>query len=370
MCVATHFPEAIPLRKITAPAITAALIKFFTTFGLPKVVQTDQGTNFMSRSFRQTLQSLGITHSVSSAYHPQSQGALERWHQTLKSVLHKYCHDTGRAWDEGVPFALFAIRGVKQESLGFTPAELMFGHYVRGPLKVLKEQFLCNISQQTTVQERLRHASALAKAALSSSQASMKERFDRKAVEREFEPGERVLVMLPTPGSALTARFSGPYDIKSKVSYTNYVIHTPERRRKVRLCHINMLKSYHSREAVRGEQEKTLETTAPGEASTSLVCVESWSDDGLAVLGSDQQTGRLSNTEFFLKIDTHLNHLPVDQRQEIVSFLRSHLSLFGDVPSSTNVLRHDIDVGTASPIKQHAYRCPLAKRELDRKSVV
>jgi hypothetical protein len=67
------------------------------------------------------------------------------------------------------------------------------------------------------------------------------------------------------------------------------------------------------------------------------------------------------------EIDTHLNHLPVDQRQEIVSFLRSHLSLFGDVPSSTNVLRHEIDVGTASPIKQHAYRCPLAKRELMKK---
>ena len=292
----------------------------------------------------------------------------------LLSLLRKYCHDTGRDWDEGVPFALFAIRGVKQESLGFSPAELVFGHDVRGPLKVLKEQFLCNFSQQTTVQdlvsrcrERLRHASALAKVALSSSQESMKERFDRKAVEREFEPGERVLVLLPTTGSALTARFSGPYVIKSKVSDTNYVIHTPERRRKVRLCHINMLKSYHSREAVRGEQEKTPETTAPGETSTSLVCVESWSDDGLAVLGSDQQTGRLSNTGFLSEIDTHLNHLPVDQRQEIVSLLRSHLSLFGDVPSSTNVLKHDIDVGTASPIKQHAYRCPLAKRELMKK---
>ena len=108
-------------------------------------------------------------------------------------MLRKYCHDTGRDWDEGVPFALFAIRGVKQESLGFSPAELVFGHDVRGRQKVLKEQFLCNISQQTTVQdlvsrctERLRHASALAKVALSSSQESMKERFDRKAVEREL----------------------------------------------------------------------------------------------------------------------------------------------------------------------------------------
>ncbi|KAG7464302.1 Retrovirus-related Pol poly from transposon 297 [Solea senegalensis] len=374
MCATTRFPEAIPLRRITAPAITRALIKFFTMFGLPKVVQTDQGTNFLSRSFKQTLYALGITHSVSSAYHPQSQGALERWHQTLKSMLRKYCHDTGRDWDEGVPFTLFAIREAKQESLGFSPAELVFGHNVRGPLKVLKEKFLCNISPQTTVQdfvsqckERLRNASALAKVALSSSQESMKERFDRKAVKREFEPGERVLVLLPTPGSALTARFSGPYVIKSKVSDTNYVIHTPERRRKVRLCHINMLKSYHSREANQGEQEKTPETAASRETTTSLVCVESLPDDGLTVLGSDQQSGRLSNTEFLAKIDTHLNYLPVDQQRDIVSLMRSHPSLFNDVPSSTNVLKHDIDVGSASPIKQHAYRCPLAKRELMKK---
>lgn len=73
MCVSTRFPEAVPLRNITAPTITKSLIKFFTTFGLPKVVQTDQGTNFLSKIFRQTLKALGISHSVSSAYHPESQ---------------------------------------------------------------------------------------------------------------------------------------------------------------------------------------------------------------------------------------------------------------------------------------------------------
>ena len=48
MCVATRYPEAIPLRKITSQSVVKALIKFFSTFGLPKIVQTDQGTNFLS----------------------------------------------------------------------------------------------------------------------------------------------------------------------------------------------------------------------------------------------------------------------------------------------------------------------------------
>ena len=130
---------AIPLRKIT---VVKALIKFFSTFGLPKIVQTDQGTNFLSGIFEQVLKSLAITHRVSSAYHPESQGALERWHGTLKSVRRKYCLEHGKDWDDGVPLALFAVREAVQESLGFSPAELVFGHTVRGPLKVLKDSII------------------------------------------------------------------------------------------------------------------------------------------------------------------------------------------------------------------------------------
>ena len=256
MCVSTRFPEAIPLRTVTAQAVTKALVTFFTNYGLPKSVQTDQGTNFLSRVFKQTLQTLGISHSVPSAYHPESQGALERWHQTLKSMLKKYCHETGRDWDEGVPFVLFAVRDAKQESLGFSPAELVFGHHVRGPLKVLKEKLVSSSPPKTNVldfvsrcRERLHHATKLARESLASSQVSKKKRFDKRAVKREFQPGDEVLVFLPTPGSALTPRFSGPFVVESKVSDTDYVIRTPERRRKTRLCHINMLKLFHSREA-------------------------------------------------------------------------------------------------------------------------
>lgn len=48
MYTSTRFPEAIPLRKITAPVIIKSLIKFFSLFGLPRTIQSDQGTNFMS----------------------------------------------------------------------------------------------------------------------------------------------------------------------------------------------------------------------------------------------------------------------------------------------------------------------------------
>lgn len=49
-------------------------------------------------------------------------------------MLRKVCHETGRDWDEGLPFVLFAFRDAKQESLGFSPAEIVLGYNVRGPL--------------------------------------------------------------------------------------------------------------------------------------------------------------------------------------------------------------------------------------------
>ncbi len=113
MCVATRFPEVIPLWKITAKSVINALIKFFTTFGLPNIIQTDQGSNFLclqSNVFKNVFKALKVSHVESSAYHPESRGALERWHQTLKSALRKYCLETENEWDDGVPFVLFALR--------------------------------------------------------------------------------------------------------------------------------------------------------------------------------------------------------------------------------------------------------------------
>ena len=87
MCASTRFPEAIPLRNIKTKTIVKALVKFFTFVGLPKSVQSDQGSNFMSCVFQQVMHELRIKQYRPSAYHPESQGALERFHQTLKNMI-------------------------------------------------------------------------------------------------------------------------------------------------------------------------------------------------------------------------------------------------------------------------------------------
>ena len=119
MCASTRFPEAIALRNIKAATIVTALIKFFTLVGLPKSIQSDQGSNFTSGLFQQVMHELGIEQYTSSAYHPESQGALERFHQTLKNMIRTYCLEFQKDWDEGVHLLLFAAREAVQETLGY-----------------------------------------------------------------------------------------------------------------------------------------------------------------------------------------------------------------------------------------------------------
>ena len=73
---------------------------------------------------------LGIKQLKSTAYHPESQGALEQFHQTLKNMLQAYCAKNDKDWDEGVHLVLFAAKEAVQESLGFSPFQLVFGHMV------------------------------------------------------------------------------------------------------------------------------------------------------------------------------------------------------------------------------------------------
>ena len=87
MCRATQFLEAVPLCTIKAPKIVDSLVKFFTFVGLPRSVQSDQGSNFMSGLMQQTMYQLSVRQCKSSAYHPESQHTLERFHQTLKNMI-------------------------------------------------------------------------------------------------------------------------------------------------------------------------------------------------------------------------------------------------------------------------------------------
>jgi len=86
MCTGTRYVRAFPLRNCTARAVAKALLSFFTQYGFAKVVLSDQGTHFTASVIDHLLREFGVEHHFSSACHPQTQGALERFHQTLKPM--------------------------------------------------------------------------------------------------------------------------------------------------------------------------------------------------------------------------------------------------------------------------------------------
>ena len=232
----SRFPEAIPIRSIKAPNIIKHLMHFFSRFGLPKTIQSDQGSNFMSHCFKNQLKEWGIKHIVASPYHAQSQGALERFHQTLKAMMRKFCLNVSKSWEGDLPFLLFAIRSVPNESLGLSPFEVVFGHNVRGPLDVLRESWEeANINPEhigewlSKTRGKLYSAWGMVRENLIKAQTKMKAMYDFKSKSRQFHKGDSVLVLLPVPGDPLHAKFMGPYTIEKKVNETNYVINTPDR---------------------------------------------------------------------------------------------------------------------------------------------
>ena len=135
-----------------------------------------------------------------------------------------YSIENSKDWDEGVHLLLFAVRESVQESLGFSPFELVFGHVVCGPLLLLKEKWLDEDPEKiivlkyvATFKVRLFRAGQMAKRNLQESQSKMKVWYDRKAESRLLEPGERVLVLFPVVGNPLQAKYSGPYKVVKKL---------------------------------------------------------------------------------------------------------------------------------------------------------
>ena len=194
---ATRYPEAIPLKHTDAETIADEIIKVFARVGIPEELLTDQGTNFTSGLMRQVTASLRISRLRTTPYHPQTDGLVERFNGTLKSMLRRFAREAPKSWDDLLPYLLFAYREVPQASTGFSPFELLYGRKVRGPLDVIRESWVGNTETEPTnvldyVMEMRRKLQAMAEVAqtnLAHAQVKQKEYYDRHAGHRAFEPG-------------------------------------------------------------------------------------------------------------------------------------------------------------------------------------
>ena len=136
----TRYPEAVPLKNIETGTIAEELGEFFARTGVPAEILKDQGSKFTSQLLKEVYRIMKIEPIRTCPYHPQTDGLVERFNSTLKSMLKKMAKDDPTDWDRWLPYLIFAYREVPNESTGFSPYELLFGRHVRGPLDKLRNR--------------------------------------------------------------------------------------------------------------------------------------------------------------------------------------------------------------------------------------
>ena len=351
---ATRYPEAIALRTIDTPMVAEELVKFFARMGVPEEILTDQGTNFTSQLLHEVYQLLHIKPIRTTPYHPQTDGLVERFNGTLKAMLRKTVDEEGRDWDRLLPYLLFAYREVPQASTGFSPFELFYGRHVRGPLDVLKESWEASkrstesvVSYVLTIQERLKKLRDIVQENLKAAHATQKAWYDRHSRDRAFNPGDKVLVLLPTSTNRLLASWRGPYPVVRRVSPVNYEVEMADRRKKKGIFHIKMLQLWHPPCALSLLAEET-----PGETDGEI-------DDDVVLWNSGAEAAGTPTIN---------EGLTTSQLEELRTLLSEFKDVLQNEPGRTHAAEYRIRT-KAAPVRLPPYRLPHAYRDTVRKEL-
>ena len=138
MDYATRYPEAIALPSIETEHVAEALVEMFSRVGVPDEMLTDCGSQFTSEIMKEVARLLSLQQLTTLAFHAQCNCLVERSHAMLKQMLRRMCAERPKDWDRYLPALLFAVREVPQESLGFSPFELLYERNVHGPMAILR----------------------------------------------------------------------------------------------------------------------------------------------------------------------------------------------------------------------------------------
>ena len=219
----TRYAIAIPTRDQKATTVAKALwTNVFQHYGFPSRLHSDQGRDFESRVIQELCKLLEIKKSRTTPYHPQGNGQVERFNQTLLKMLGTLETEKKEHWRDYVAPLVHAYNCTRNDATGMSPYFLMFGREARLPIDLKmgvspdSESDTSHRRYAQKLRDRLRKAHKLASDMADKKAAANKARYDEKVRECTILPGDRVLVK--------NTKFRGKHKLADRWEHDVYVV--------------------------------------------------------------------------------------------------------------------------------------------------
>ena len=207
----SRWPAAFPIGDINADTVVDTFAHgWIAAHGVPEVVTSDRGSQFSSTIFTQLMKTWGIKHLMTTAYHPEANGMVERLHRRLKESLIALGNNDRHGWYWKLPMTLLALRTTVKPDLGASPSDLVYGEgltvpgQLLGPPRMTDDELLraqrASLSNLRVEVERLQP------------KPTSSHRNPQVHIPDELSTASHVLVRKGLQQS-LTAPYSGPYRV-------------------------------------------------------------------------------------------------------------------------------------------------------------
>jgi transposase InsO family protein len=224
--VCTRFVFLEPIANKEASTIAAVLFKLFCLIGFPRIIQSDNGTEFVNSIIKALTTKLSVDHRLTTPYHPRANGVAERHVRSFKEMLQKGLDGDILEWDKHIPMIQLQMN-VKVVNLhNSTPFSLFYGRSFSGISDFsASESRLLNDDE---LRERLKYLTELVFPAISekskATQQKMINRFNSSHLLTEFPIGTFVMVRDPLMVGTLDPKYEGPFQVVRRTVGGSYVL--------------------------------------------------------------------------------------------------------------------------------------------------